>query len=141
MIYKDISKKFSPRFEIVSCYIECDGNILLLHRPKHKSEGGKWGVPAGKMEVGETPEIALLREIKEETGILLDKEILNFLTKICVRHSDYDFVYHMYRANLENAPEVKINPQEHQDYIWKTPERALEMNLVTDLDECIKMYY
>ena len=93
------------------------------------------------MDIGETPEIALLREIKEETGLLFNIETLNFLTKICIRHSDYDFIYHMYKVNLESIPEININPQEHQNYIWKTPERALEMNLVTDLDECIKMYY
>ena len=66
---------------------------------------------------------------------------LYFLKKIAVRHSEYDFIYHMYRVILDEIPEVKINPAEHQDYMWATPQEALSMDLVTDLDTCIKMYY
>jgi len=142
MIYKEKPKEFSPRFEVVSCYVECDGKILLLCRPEHKSEGGKWGVPAGKIEGDEKPLIALLREVKEETNLELDQHGCDFLTSIYVRHSDYDFVHHMYKIKLEIMPDVKINQAEHKDYRWEEPQNAVTtLDLVTDLDECIRMYY
>lgn len=68
MIYKNIPKRFNPRFEIVSCYVEYDGKILLLHRHAHKLEGNRWGVPAGKIASGESELDAMVREIEEETG-------------------------------------------------------------------------
>lgn len=141
MIYNKVPKDFTPKFQVVSCYVDCHGKLLFLHRPIHKSQGGKWGVPAGKVEAGETFEKALVREIQEETGLKIDSGQLQFLRMIAVRHSEYDFIYHMYSVILDEIPEIKINPNEHQDYKWVTPQDALSLNLVTDLDECIKMYY
>ena len=141
MIYLETPNNFSPKFQVVSCYVECQGKLLFLHRPMHKSQGGKWGVPAGKVEIDETFEKALVREVQEEAGLKIDSGKLYFLKKIAVRHSEYDFIYHMYRVILDEIPEVKINPAEHQDYMWATPQEALSMDLVTDLDTCIKMYY
>jgi len=141
MIYEKIPEKFSPIFEVVSCYVECNGDILLLHRREHKTEGGKWGVPAGKVDEGETAKKALLREIREETGITLYANSLNFLSKICVTHDDRDFIYHMYKTILNDVPNITLRPNEHQNYKWIKPQKALDLNLVTDLDSCIKMYY
>lgn len=98
-------------------------------------------MPAGKVEAGETTEEALVREIKEEAGVEINKNKLHYLDKIAVRHSEYDFIYHMYKIELNEIPKIKINPAEHQDYKWATPQDALSLDLVTDLDECIKMYH
>lgn len=49
--------------------IDVDGRILLAQRPEGKSMAGMWEFPGGKIETGETPEIALVRELKEELGI------------------------------------------------------------------------
>ena len=54
MIHTDPPEHFAPRFEVVSCFVEHDGEILLLHRNEGKSEGGKWGMPGGKIEAGES---------------------------------------------------------------------------------------
>lgn len=141
MIYTEVPLTFNPRFEIVSCFFEVDGKILLLHRHDHKSQGGKWGVPAGKVDPGEELLQAMNRELREETGIRLESTHFNFFNKIFVRHGDYDFVYHMYHVNLSNIPEVRLSESEHQRYTWVNPSEALNMNLVDDLDECIKMFY
>ena len=57
------------------CYIEQDNNYLMLHRVKKKNDinQDKWLGVGGKLEEGESPEECLLREVKEETGLVLKK--------------------------------------------------------------------
>ena len=49
--------------------IDRDGRVLLSQRPSGKSMAGLWEFPGGKVENGEVPEEALIRELKEELGI------------------------------------------------------------------------
>jgi len=49
--------------------IDPDGRVLLAKRPEGKSMAGLWEFPGGKVEEGETPETALIRELQEELGI------------------------------------------------------------------------
>jgi len=49
--------------------IDPDGRVLLAQRPEGKSMAGLWEFPGGKVENGETPEAALIRELHEELGI------------------------------------------------------------------------
>mgnify|MGYP002783415767 FL=1 len=49
--------------------IDADGRVLLAERPEGKSMAGLWEFPGGKVEAGETPEAALIRELREELGV------------------------------------------------------------------------
>ncbi len=141
MLHKTPPKNFSPRFEVVSCFVEREGRILLLHRHKEKSQGGKWGVPAGKIDEGEESLQAMIREAREETGFRFEPKQLEYLQKVFVRYPDYDFVYHMFKTKVASKPSVSISSKEHQTFRWATPKEALRMNLVDDLDACIRMFY
>jgi len=141
MIYQEQPEGFSPTFEVVSCFFEAGGEILLLHRQDHKPEGNTWGVPAGKVDQGETPIGAILRELVQETGHVAVADDMAYFQELFVRYPTYDFIYHMFHLPLPQKPSVIINANEHKAYTWKTPELALAMPLIGDLDNCIKLFY
>ena len=60
--------------------IDADGRVLLAQRPEGKSLAGLWEFPGGKVEPGESPEVCLIRELKEELGIDTWKSCLAPLT-------------------------------------------------------------
>ena len=55
---------------------DAEGRWLMHKRPKHKHHGGLWEFPGGKVETGETPVNALVREIREELDIALEADLL-----------------------------------------------------------------
>lgn len=71
------------------CYIEQEGKYLMLHRVKkhHDINAGKWIGVGGHVKNGETPEECLLREVKEETGLVLTayrlRGLVTFLSDAC----------------------------------------------------------
>lgn len=69
--------------------IDPDGRVLLAQRPEGKSMAGLWEFPGGKVEPGETPEHALIRELQEELGISTWQSCLAPLT--FASHSYDDF--------------------------------------------------
>jgi 8-oxo-dGTP diphosphatase len=59
-----------PTVLVAACaLIDSDGRVLLARRPEGKTMAGLWEFPGGKLQAGETPEVALIRELKEELGI------------------------------------------------------------------------
>ena len=78
-----MSKKI---INVVAAAIEKDGKIFCAQRPEGKSLGGYWEFPGGKLEEGESPEEALIREIHEELNSQI--EIISFVNEASY---DYDF--------------------------------------------------
>jgi 8-oxo-dGTP diphosphatase len=68
---------------VAAALIDAEGRVLLAQRPANKSLGGLWEFPGGKVEPGEAPEAALVRELKEELAIeaaISDLEPLTFVS-------------------------------------------------------------
>lgn len=66
------SESESPRrlvLVVAAALIDSDGRVLLAQRPEGKNLAGLWEFPGGKVDEGETPEVALIRELHEEIGI------------------------------------------------------------------------
>lgn len=139
MLYIKKPEIFKPKFEIVSCFVEYENKILLLLRQDHKNEPNTYWVPAGKVSDGENINDAILREIFEETGLELND--LKYFKKVYIQYPSYEFIYHIYHKKLEEEPKIKINLEEHKKYIWRSPQMALDENLIQELDNCIKMFY
>lgn len=141
MIEETEPSDFTPRFEVVSCFVEWKENLLLLQRQSYKPQPNTWGVPAGKMKKDENRFQAMKRELREETGLKSPASTFDFLDKVFVRYPDYDFIYHIFRLKRKKKPEIEINEEEHQDYSWVTPRAASDLNLIRDLDACIELIY
>ena len=101
--------------EVVAGIIEFDGKILCMQRDKGKFDyvSYKWEFPGGKIEVGETKEEALKRELKEEME--LDVEVLGHF--IDVYHEYPDFTMNMYCFRCK-AKTSKFLMNVHHDLKW-----------------------
>ena len=143
VVYKEPSSRFKPRFEIAALFIEDSDRILLLHRHHSTSQGNLWGIPGGKVDRGETPLGAVIREVKEETGYDFSRHPVDHLGTVFIEYDDKIlFVYHMFRTQLVGDPTaVKINPHEHVDFVWATPQEGLKLPLIQDEDACFKLVY
>jgi 8-oxo-dGTP diphosphatase len=65
-----------PLVVVAAALVDADGRVLLQQRPEGKSLPGLWEFPGGKIEPGETPEMALVRELEEELGIVTQGQCL-----------------------------------------------------------------
>jgi 8-oxo-dGTP diphosphatase len=76
--------------------IDPDGRVLIAKRPEGKSLAGLWEFPGGKVEQGETPEAALIRELKEELGINVEQSCLAPLTFASHAYNDFHLLMPLY---------------------------------------------
>ncbi|OUQ07916.1 NUDIX domain-containing protein [Erysipelatoclostridium sp. An15] len=130
------------RFHItVKGIVVLDNKILLLKRVKPSTDGlGFWELPGGGLEYGETPNQALIRELKEETGldIVIIKPAYTF-TKI---REDYQTVGIGFLCIPKND-HVRLS-DEHTDYCFVTIEKAKELldkEIYNDIIYTIEEYY
>ena len=86
--------------------VEADGRVLLTERPAGKSMAGLWEFPGGKIETGERPEETLIRELKEELGIVVREPCLAPLTFASHGYEDFHLLMPLYvcRRWEESSP-------------------------------------
>lgn len=104
--------------------VDKDGRVLLARRPLHKPMGGLWEFPGGKVEAGERPEAALIRELKEELGIDVAESCLAPLTFASHAYDDFHLLMPLYvcrrwqglAAGLEGQELAWVRPLKLRDY-------------------------
>ena len=98
--------------------IDRDGRVLLTQRPPGKSMAGLWEFPGGKVEPGETPEAALIRELHEELGIDTWASCLAPLTFASHSYADFHLLMPLFACRKwEGIPQ----PREGQALKWVAP--------------------
>lgn len=84
------------RMVVAAALIDRDGRVLLAERPAGKHLAGTWEFPGGKVEAGETPEAALIRELHEELGIDTEASCLAPATFASHTYEDFHLVLMLY---------------------------------------------
>lgn len=98
--------------------IDVDGRVLLAQRPEGKSLAGLWEFPGGKVEPGETPEAALIRELHEEIGIDTWHSCLAPLTFASHSYENFHLLMPVFACRRwEGTP----HPREGQTLAWVMP--------------------
>jgi 8-oxo-dGTP diphosphatase len=92
-----MTEKSKRMLLVAACaLIDADGRVLLTQRPEGKSMAGLWEFPGGKVEAGETPEEALIRELREELGIETKVACLAPLTFASHSYDDFHLLMPLY---------------------------------------------
>ena len=104
--------------------VDADGRILLAQRPAHKSMGGLWEFPGGKIEAGESPEVALIRELQEELDINTSESCLAPLSFASYAYDDFHLLmmlfvcrrWHGQPRPVEGGTLKWVKPNQLRDY-------------------------
>ena len=103
--------------------IDADGRVLLAQRPDGKAMGGLWEFPGGKVEAGETPEAALIRELREELAIETVSSCLAPLTFASHSYDDFHLLMPLFACRRWQGQPQAI---EHQALRWVRPMRLAD---------------
>jgi 8-oxo-dGTP diphosphatase len=100
--------------------IDSSGRVLITQRPQHKQLGGLWEFPGGKVEPGEAPEQALIRELKEELDLTVEPDALDPFAFASHAYPDFHLLMPLYVATRWSG-EMKLEPNSAQAAKWVTP--------------------
>ncbi len=117
-----------PVLLVAACaLVDADGRVLIAQRPQGKSMAGLWEFPGGKVEPGETPEDALIRELREELGIRVLPACLAPLTFASHAYEKFHLLMPLYVCRkFEGIPQGRegqalkwVRPRDLRD--WPMP--------------------
>jgi 8-oxo-dGTP diphosphatase len=119
--------------------VDADGRVLIAQRPAGRPMAGLWEFPGGKIEAGERPERSLIRELKEELGIIVREECLAPLTFASHNYPDFHLLMPLYVcrrwegavAALEGQKLAWVRPNRLRDYEMPPADVPLIAHLTT----------
>lgn len=100
--------------------VDVDGRVLIARRPEGKAMAGLWEFPGGKVDPGETPEAALVRELREELGIDTAESCLAPLSFASHRYETFHLLMPLFACRRWNGT---VTAREHQSLAWVRPVR------------------
>jgi 8-oxo-dGTP diphosphatase len=98
--------------------IDPDGRVLIAQRPPGKDMAGLWEFPGGKVEAGERPEEALIRELHEELSITVNEACLAPFTFASHSYADFHLLMPLYVCRRWDGV---VKPTEAQATKWVRP--------------------
>ncbi|MGA9659235.1 MAG: 8-oxo-dGTP diphosphatase MutT [Asticcacaulis sp.] len=103
---------------VAAALVDSDGRVLIAQRPEGKQLAGLWEFPGGKVEPGETPENALIRELEEELGIVVKQACLAPFVFASHTYESFHLLMPLYLIRRwEGEPQAL----EHQALKWVRP--------------------
>jgi 8-oxo-dGTP diphosphatase len=91
--------------------VDPDGRVLLARRPEGKPMAGLWEFPGGKVEDGERPEQTLIRELREELGIVVNEACLAPLTFASHTYPDFHLLMPLYVCRRWDGTVIALEGQ------------------------------
>jgi len=117
-------KKRSAWIPVVAALMRRQGKVLVGQRPEGASLAGTWEFPGGKIEIGESPEQALQRELEEELGVQAEIGPLKFAATHAYGKTGILFLF--YEVKYWKG---QIKMQQHPDLRWVTPKELSQLEL------------
>lgn len=111
---------------VAAALIDVDGRVLLAQRPVGKSMAGLWEFPGGKVADGETPEEALIRELREELSIVVKPSCLAPFTFASHAYDDFHLLMPLYACRKW---EGDVEPREGQRIAWVRAQRLADYDM------------
>lgn len=130
--------QYKAIFEVSALYLNVGGEYLYLQKSQNRSFAYEWSVPAGKVEEGESLEGALIREVYEEIGVVLEE--FSFLQSLYVRYPEFDFTFHAFHSTFLNKPDIKLS-EEHGNYRWLSLLEAKTLALIPGGKKIIEILF
>jgi 8-oxo-dGTP diphosphatase len=110
-----------PLVLVAACaLVDADGRVLISKRPDGKPLAGLWEFPGGKVETDEKPEVALIRELKEELAIDVSEACLAPLTFASHAYEAFHLLMPLYVCRRWNG---SVTAREGQELKWVRPIR------------------
>jgi 8-oxo-dGTP diphosphatase len=106
--------------------VDGDGRVLLAQRPPGKSMAGLWEFPGGKVNPGETPEVALIRELKEELDIDVTASCLAPFTFASHGYADFHLLMPLYVCRKWQGI---VRGAEGQSLAWVRPNKLADYEM------------
>jgi 8-oxo-dGTP diphosphatase len=108
---------------VAAALVDADGRVLIAQRPEGKSMAGLWEFPGGKIEAFETPEWALIRELREELGIVVKEPCLAPFTFASHNYGGFHLLMPLYICRRwEGEP----RPLQHAAIKWIRPRDLMQ---------------
>jgi 8-oxo-dGTP diphosphatase len=105
---------------VAAALIDTDGRVLIAQRPAGKQMAGLWEFPGGKVEPGETPEAALIRELEEELSIKVAQACL---APFVFASHEYETFHLLMPLYLCRRWEGQVTAREHKAMAWVKPNK------------------
>ncbi len=103
--------------------VDIDGRVLIARRPEGKAMAGLWEFPGGKLQAGETPEAALVREMREELGIDTRSSCLAPVAFTSHAYEDFHLIMPLYVCRVWQG---SVTAHEGQELAWVRPARLAD---------------
>ena len=106
--------------------IDADNRVLIARQPPGKPMAGLWEFPGGKVQAGETPEEALIRELREELGIELCDECMAPYVFASHTYDDFHLLMPLY---ISRRWQGELTPKEGQELKWVRAMRLADYDM------------